>query len=184
MLKSRIISDSTCSRVRKNDIDEMIDQKQEEVQINKFPNAEADEILHYSLYHLEKNCPDNLIVVAGLNDLLHHKDRANADCKSIAEKVITIGKVAREKGVARVCISGLVRPKYYNCQLPTDAINHYLIDLCAREGFIFLNQNNIESSDMGDAVHVGNHGMHKLRDNIFNGLYTYSRSNSERRDRG
>ena len=183
ILKSRIIADSTCSRIRKNDIDEIIDTRQEEVSINKFPNAEADEILHYSQYHLVKDCPDNIVIVAGLNDLLHSEDRANADCKLIADKVIKIGRVAREKGVARVCISGLVKPKYYNCRAPVDTINGYLMDNCSREGFVYLDQGNIQASDMGDMVHVGNQGLSKLRDNIYKGLFTYSSSSANGRDR-
>ena len=149
-----------------------------------YPNAEADEIMHYSQYHLEKDCPENLIIVAGLNDLLHEKDRENADCKSIAEKVVKIGRVARERGVARVCISGLVKPKYYDCKTATDGINRYLMDMCSKEGFVYLDQSSISASDMGDMIHVGNHGLPKLRNNIFKGLYTYSSPTADMRDRG
>ena len=100
MLKSRIISDSTCRRIRNRDIEQRIDLKQEKGVINNHPNAEADEIHHYALYHLEKDRPDNLVIVAGLNDLLHTKNRQDADCDAIAQKVINIGRTAREKGYA------------------------------------------------------------------------------------
>ena len=177
-MKSLIISDSTCSRIRKNEIDACIDVRQEIVEINKFPNAEAEAINHYSIYPLEKNCPDNVIIVAGLNDLLHHDDRENADCKAIANKVMNIGKMAKEKGVARVCISGLVKPRYYNCLSSTDKINMFLRDMCVREGFIYIDQSNIEPNDLGDGIHVGNNGLKKLKSNIFKELYTNTYSSS------
>ena len=177
-MKSRIISDSTCGRMRKEDIKSCIDVSQENVDINKFPNAEADEMRHYASYHLEKDSPDNLIIVSGLNDLLHHPDRENADSKAIGDKVLNIGRLAKEKGVARICISGLVKPRYYNCRSSVDKINAYLRDMCAREGYVFIDQSNIESKDLGDSIHVGNNGMRKLKANIFKELFTYTYSSS------
>ena len=162
--------------MRKEDIKSCIDVSQENVDINKFPNAEADEMRHYASYHLEKDRPDNVIIVSGLNDLLHHPDRENADSKAIGDKVLNIGRLAKEKGVARICISGLVKPRYYNCRSSVDKINAYLRDMCTREGYIFIDQSNIESKDLGDSIHVGNNGMRKLKANIFKELFTYTYS--------
>ena len=184
-MKSRIITDSTCSRFRHRDVAACINEQQESVVINKYPNAEAKEMRHYATYFLEKDKPDNLIIVSGLNDLLHHKDRSTANCNEIANNVVEIGREAKRRGVWRICISGLVKPKYDNCRIKVDEINSIISDYCKKEGFVYIDQNNIGRHDMGDMIHVGQQGMQKLMDNILNNLHTYKPpSNQGRGDRG
>ena len=78
-----------------------------------------DWVNHYVKYHLQQDCPDNLIVVAGLNDVLHHPsikepstDLPPLDPMEVAKGIINIGKDAQQAGVKRVCISKLIRPKF------------------------------------------------------------------------
>ena len=140
---------------------------------------------HYTTYFLEKDKPDNLIIVSGLNDLLHHKERSTANCNEIANNVVEIGREAKRRGVWRICISGLVKPKYDNCRIKVDEINSIISDYCKKEGFVYIDQNNIGRHDMGDMIHVGQQGMQKLMDNILNNLHTYKPpSNQGRGDRG
>ena len=172
-MKSRIFTDSTCSRFKHRDIAACIDERQETIAINKYPNAEATEMLHYAKYFLENDRPDNIIIVSGLNDLLHHKERARADAHLISENILQIGRESKRRGVWRVCISGLVKPKYENCRQKVEEINTLLWEKCRKEGFIYIDQSNIDVADMGDMIHVGQHGLHKLKDNVLNQLHTY-----------
>ena len=133
-MKSRIITDSTCSRFRHRDVAACINEEQESVVINKYPNAEAKEMHHYTTYFLEKDKPDNLIIVSGLNDLLHHKDRSIANCNEIANNVVEIGREAKRRVVWRICISGLVEPKYDNGRIKVDEINSIISDYCKKRG--------------------------------------------------
>jgi len=183
-VNSRIISDSTCSKFKTREIEACIDTHQERITTNKFPNAESSEIRHYTKYYLENDCPDNLIVVAGLNDLLHWDgDRENANTRQIGESILNIGRDAKALGVYRVCISGLIKPKYGNCHKKVDEINDYLYEGCRREGFVFIDQSNIISEDLGDSIHVVHSSLYKLKYNVLNHLYTYV-SPHPRRDRG
>ena len=173
--KSRIISDSTCRYIKNRTIEEQIDNSQEVGIITNHPNATAEEIGHYLEYHLKNDCPDNLVVVAGLNNVLHQKDSGNINCQDIAQKVINIGRTANQAGVARVCISGLVKPKYRDCHRYINEVNGYIWQKCKSEGFIYIDQSNIGYDDLGDAIHVnGRSGNNKLCANIFKQLYTYT----------
>ena len=64
-------------------------------------------------------------------------------------------------------------PKYENCRQKVEEINTLLWEKCRKEGFIYIDQSNIGLADMGDMIHVGQHGLHKLKDNVLNQLHTY-----------
>ena len=172
-MNSRIFTDSTCAKFKQRDVGARLDETQETVKINKFPNAEAQEMLHYLKYYLEKDKPDNLIIVTGANDLLHHRDRFNADSRKIAEDMIQLGREAKKNGVWRTSIAGIIKPKYENCKAKVDEVNHLVKELCQKEGFHYIDQSNIVARDLGDMIHVGQHSMNKLMNNIGKHLHTY-----------
>ena len=155
------------------------------------PNAEADEINHYSKFQLEPNLPDNIIIVAGLNDVLHHpsmgkeEEYSKFDPAKIAEKVCRIGLEAKKAGVGRICISTLIRPKFEKGRLAVEKVNSHLRSICRQEEFTIIEQSNIMRSDLHDAIHVNwESGTEKLKNNILAQLYTFVPSEPEyRRDR-
>ena len=100
-------------------------------------------------------------------------------------KILAIGKDAMQAGVARISISTLIRPKFEAGRLAVEKVNSFLRELCRREGFNIIDQSNIWSVDMGDAIHVNwDEGTNKLRNNIYSGLYTFKPTEHMRRDRG
>ena len=193
-MKSFIISDSTCRTLKNREFKNYTDPSQESASMSYHPNAEAGEIKHYLKYKLQHDCPDNLVVVAGLNDVLHHPeikspsgDISQIDTIDIANRVIDIGKDARQAGVSRISISTLIRPKFEAGRLAVEKVNTHIKQLGRAEGFVIIDQNNIGRSDMGDAVHVNSYeGTVKLRENIFSEFYTYRPSQplNGRRDMG
>ena len=116
--------------------------------------------------------------------VLHNKNSRNINYEDIAQKVIDIGRTARQEGVARICISALVKPRYRDCHNLVDQVNGHILQKCESEGFIYVDQSNIGHDDLGDAIHVSHSGNVKLRANIFKQLYTYTPPSSFRRDRG
>jgi len=193
-IKTHIISDSTCRTLKNREIVKYADQNQEETTMTYHPNATAKEINHYVKYRLQQDCPDNLIVVACLNDVLHHpsiKDTSPGvpplDPMEVAKGIINIGKDAQKAGVARICISELIRPKFEIGRLAVEKVNEFLREQCTREGFVLISQGNISRYDLGDAIHVNNfEGTDKLRENVCSQFYTYRpiQSSNFRRDRG
>ena len=191
-LISYIISDSTCRTVKNRGISTHIDKSQEEVFMTIHPNAEADEIKHYSKYQLQKNLPDNMIIVAGLNDVLHHpsmgRDRdedEEMDYAKIAEKVGNIGIQAKQAGVGRVCISMLIKPKFEKGRFAVDRVNSHLRQICRNNNFTTIEQSNITRQDLHDAIHVNwEGGTDKLKRNILSELYTYKPNERESRREG
>ena len=124
----------------------------------------------------KKVTPDNFIIVAGLNDVLSDKrDYGHVDCRDIAQRVVNIGKTAKESGVARICISELIKPRYEDCHQFITEVNDLIKLECQTEGFIFITQSNIGLRDLGDNLHVSRGPSNdKLKHNIFSHCYTYN----------
>ena len=76
------------------------------------------------------------------------------DPAEIAEKVMRIGREAREAGVKIICVSTLIRPTFDKGRLEVEKFNTYIRQLSSREGFDMIEQSNIGRADMGDAIHV------------------------------
>ena len=194
LLKTRIISDSTCKLIKNRDLKKHLDPTKEEAVITNHPNAEAAEINHYNHYHLQHDLPDNLIIVAGLNDVLHHPSirqpsnyQPPIDPIQIAEHVVNIGRNAKAAGVPKISIATLIVPKFMTGRQAVEKVNNFIRDICRREGFNIVDNANITADDLGDAIHVNNStGNAILRTNICSNFYTYSPAEPHlfRRDRG
>jgi hypothetical protein len=154
----------------------LTDINQEDIELSKHNGATAAKIHHMSKFYLDNDKPDNMIVVAGLNDILHDKRKGKVNCNDIANRVMDIGRTARSEGVGRVCISAIITPKYRDCHDYVKEVNDILKFACQSEEFIFINQSNIGLSDLGDNLHVSRDGNDKLRHNILSHCYTYDQS--------
>jgi len=175
-MKTTIIADSTLRLFNYRDIKSVTDPEQEKIKLSKQNGEVADEIHHMSKYYVHHDMPDNLIVAAGLNDILNEKREGQVNCTGIANRVIDIGRTARDKGVGRVCISQIIKPKYRDCHDYVDEVNDLLKYYCQSEGFNYITQSNIGIGDLGDPLHVSRDGNDKLRHNILSHCYTYDKS--------
>ena len=174
-MKSTVVSDSTCRNIGFRDINSSINRTEEEVTISKHPGATSSELHHISQFHIDREKPDNIIFVSGLNDILsQNRRRATVDCEGIANELIEMGKTARGKGVGRVCISGILIPKFRDCQQYVRETNSIIRDQCAVHGFHYIDQDNIGIDDLFDSLHVNHLGNTKLKHNIFSQFYTYN----------
>jgi hypothetical protein len=153
------------------------DPHQEEIELTKYSGATADKLHHMANYYIDTNKPDNLIIVAGLNDILNERrKKGTANCGEVADRVLNIGRTARTEGVGRVCISEILKPRFRDCHENINDTNHILRSKCESEGFIFVSQSNIGVSDLGDNLHVSREGNDKLKHNILSQCYTYDKS--------
>jgi hypothetical protein len=175
-MKTTIISDSTLRLINYRDITSSTDVEQEHIELSKHNGATADKLHHMSKYYLDKDTPDNIIIVAGLNDILNDKRKGQVNCRNIANRVIDIGRTSKDSGVGRVCISEILKPKFRDCHQYVDEVNEYLKFHCQSEGFVYVSQSNIGTSDLGDNLHVSRDGNIKLKHNIFSQCYTYDNS--------
>ena len=171
-----IICDSTPSRININQIKENIDLSEEEVIFKRFPGQTADEIGYYAPKPLRDVKPDQVVVIAGTNDM----NRAVYSGKAINEYEIVeslkkIGHAARDSGATRIHISGvLVRwgQQYKNGLV---RINNLLKEMCREEKFIFMDQEDITSAHIaGDGIHPNFHGSTILKHNILSVFETYN----------
>ena len=78
--------------------------------------------------------------------------------------------------MGRVCISEILKPRFRDCHQYVDEVNEYLKIHCQSEGFVYVSQSNIGIRDLGDKLHVSEHGNIKLKHNIFSQCYTYDNS--------
>ena len=176
-MKSLIISDSTTRLIKYKDITSSTDTEQERVVLSKHNGATADILHHMSKYYIDSDTPDNIIVVAGLNDILTEtRDGQQPNCRNIANRVIDIGRTSRDGGVGRVCFSEILKPRFRDCHQYVDEVNEYLKIHCQSEGFVYVSQSNIGIRDLGDNLHVSHNGNIKLKHNIFSQFYTYDNS--------
>ena len=177
-LKTNILSDSTCRLLNYRDISKVTDTYEEEIELTKYAGATTDKLHHMAKFYMENNMPDNLIVVAGLNDVLKQKrETRKVNCEEVTANIINIGITARENGVGRVCISEIVKPKFWDCHEYIDSINELLRQECEFEVFFIISQSNIGQGDLGDNLHVSRESGHdKLKHNILSHCYTYDNS--------
>ena len=175
--KTTIITDSTCRLITYRDILNATDSREEQIELSKHNGATSDILHHMTKFYLENDLPDNLILVSGLNDILKQKrEKQEVDCKEVADSVINTGKMARDSGVGRVCISEIIKPKYRDDHPYVNEVNDLIRQQCSAENFVFISHGNIGMSDLGDNLHVSRDGNVKLKHNILSQCYTYDRS--------
>ena len=160
------------------EITEVTDPHEEEVELTKYSGATADKLHHMAKYFIETNPPDNMIIVAGLNDILNDsRKNRSVNCAEVSNRVMGIGRTAKDKGVARVCISEILKPRFKDCHQAINDTNHLIRIACQKEGFTFVNQSDIGLSDLGNNPHVSRGGNLKLKhNNILSQCYTYDNS--------
>lgn len=73
-----------------------------------FPGATLKELKHYIKFSLEEDSPDAIIFHGGCNDINPRNSQQNLSEENIAQGIIDISNVCREKGVSHVIISSLI----------------------------------------------------------------------------
>ena len=159
------MSDSMARSIRNNDLNSSLTNSA--AMIKKFPGQTAVEIAMYTECQIQLNKPDQIMVIAGTNDISFAHQADTFCAEEIAEKIIEVGKVGSKHGVP-IIVSGLfVRRKYNAMNRCIKAVNEILLQRCQEEGFEFMSQDNIKERDIyrGDGLHLGKEGSAKLMKN-------------------
>ena len=181
--RTLIMSDSTCRNIRAMDAKSLVDKRREDVEVSKHPGATADQIRTYLDWWYVNYNPNNLIICAGVNDLLYENRKCTRNkedlCNEpdIVEKLIDIGIEARIRGVTDIHFCKLYTiDQLYDGY--TSRFNHLLEQRCTDYGFNVVSNSDIDLCDLSDGLHVDSKRGHaKLKHNIMKCCSTYVHRN-------
>ena len=160
-----ILSDSMSGRVHINQIKRNIDTNEESVVFKRFPGHTAEEIRHYASKPLLDTKPNQVIVIAGTNDIQRDMQPGSAvNEHQIVEDLIAIAQSARDAGASKVFVSAVIM-----------RVNGLLQKRCSETGFYFMDQSDITSSHVSmDGVHLNFYGQTILKYNILSVFNTFN----------
>ena len=163
-----VITDSMAGRVNKKQINRNIDSNEEEVIFKRFPGHTADELSYYAHKPLRDEKPNQVIVIAGTNDIGKEVDLGRTvNEHEVVENIMKIGRVARDTGADKVYVSSIMVRHGYQYKHVIKRVNNLLESACSEEGFWYLDQSDITSSHIGhDGVHLNFFGQTLLKMSI------------------
>ena len=175
-LNTLILSDSMIGNISTKLISEDIDGNYEKVIVKKYPGQTAQEIFSYSDYQFSTCKPDQVIIIAGSNDVSNGHRTRSLDEVEVATNIINIGRRAVKHGAKRIVISGLVIRKWNsNINQVIGSINRLVQDMCKEEGFYFIDQTDIERQHLWkDGLHLNQNGSYIFRMNIMKFFNTFN----------
>ena len=171
-----VISDSMPTKMNYKMIRPNIDTNVEAAIFKKFPGHTADEIAYYAAKPLYDNKPNQVIVIAGTNDLTRELYRGNTVNEyEVVENLMKIGRTARDAGAHKVHISAIMARHGYQYKNPIIRINNLLQYRCSLEGFHYMDQSEISSDHVSsDGVHLNFFGLTVLKMNILSCFHTFN----------
>ena len=169
-----IVTDSLCRSIRVRKFNDFLDSSKQKVNINKFPGATAKQIRHYAQYTLNEDHPDQVIIVAGTNDVAYDYGKGNANPNEIAERILNIARDCRKKAVQHIHISSIIQREFYKFRPIIDKINQILRTKCCEEKFFFIDNSNIYTTDLVDGVHLNDLGNGKFISNLLHNCSSYN----------
>ena len=138
--------------------------------IRRHAGGQSHELFHHAQRSIADERPDGLIIVCGTNDLPRRDGRRQLTNDEIAANLLATGVLARELGVSKVFISGITYRKgaYYEQRIR--GINKILKVGCIKQGFNFIDNDNIESYHT-DGLHLNKEGTSLLKLNFIASFY-------------
>ena len=171
-----ILADSTPSKININQIKNNIDRNEEAVIFKRFPGHTADEIGHYVTKPLTDNRPEQVIVIAGTNDLSRDVYAGNTLTEyDIVERILSIARSARSTGAKKIYVSGILVRHGFHYRNIVIRVNRLLEERCREEQFIYMDQSNITSNHISkDGIHPNFYGQTILKRNILECFNTFN----------
>ena len=171
-----ILSDSMSGRVHINQIKRNIDTNEESVVFKRFPGHTAEEIRHYASKPLLDTKPNQVIVIAGTNDIQRDmQPGSTVNEHQIVEDLIAIAQSARDAGASKVFVSAVMVRHGQQYRNPIMRVNTLLQKRCSETGFYFMDQSDITSSHVSmDGVHLNFYGQTILKHNILSVFNTFN----------
>lgn len=141
-----LFSDSICNRFNEWELNQKF--KLCHIKKKTFPGATAAELAeHYMHPHLKRGTPDIALIHIGTNDLLQisneHGDVEAEIISTICNNIIQCGKVCKQYGTTKVCISSMLPGSTTQFQASVMHINFQLENMCKENGFYYILNKNI-----------------------------------------
>jgi hypothetical protein len=171
-----VLTDSMAGRVNIKQVNRNIDTNEEEVIFKRYPGHTADELAFYAPKPLHDEKPNQVIIIAGTNDIGKEVDSGRVvNEHDVVEKILKIGRIARDAGAVKIFVSSIIVRHGYQYKNAVKRVNNLLVSSCSSEGFWFLDQSDITSSHIGyDGVHLNFHGQTLLKMSILSCFNTFN----------
>ena len=123
---------------------------------------------------LENDHPDNVIIVAGSNDVAYDTAKGVADAGVIADRILQIAADAKAAGVQEVFISSIMKRRGKQYMNIINDINIILQLKCLDKGYHFVDNSNISLYDLSDGLHLNPYGNIKFMGNLLRCCESYN----------
>ena len=155
---------------------ENIDQAEESVLFKRFPGQTAEEISCYAPKPLSDIKPQQVVVIAGTNDLTRAVyERGHINEYDIVENIIKIGRSARDYGAQKIHISSIHVRQGQQYRNAIVRVNNLLSTRCVEENFFFMDQSDITIAHISfDGIHPNFYGTTILKMNILSVFSTFN----------
>ena len=170
-----IITDSMSGGVKANCIKKNIKGKDDTIIFKRFPGHTAEEISCYAPKPLSDGKPDNVIIVAGTNDITRASyDKDCIDEFEVVGNLMKIARIAQEHGAKKIHVSSIMVRRGYRYSEAVKKINDLLYMACVAENFVFMDQADITMAHISsDGIHLNSHGTAILLYNILSVFNTF-----------
>ena len=173
-----IITDSMGGGIKMNNIKRNMRMKERGALIKRFPGHTAEEMSYYAPKPLSDSKPDQVIIIAGTNDLTRCMyEKGTVDQYKVVDSILSIGRAARDHGSKKIHISSIMARRGGNYSRIVEEVNELLYMACIVEDFGFINHDDIKSGHISsDGVHLNSHGTSILMFNIFSVFNNFDRN--------
>ncbi len=137
------------------------------VSFHRFHGGHVRHMKNYLATHLEEEQPDTVYIIGGGNDIPRGENK-QFPAVEIARHIEEMGRLCKQYGVTRVCISSIMPRTDFHVQLKIWEMNNVLKDMCLQNNFEFIENKNVVLSEhvWKDGVHFNNEGTNVFFDNI------------------
>lgn len=163
--KTSIFSSSITRDIKQREFNKLY--KGQNAFIHKFHGGKIHHIKNYVPIHMDEDKSDNVVVLAGGNDL-----SGKATIPKIANDIIEAGLASKLKGASKVYIGSVLPRSDFHHQIKRHELNNLLKNLCVVNNFIYLNNDNINLREHlhYDGVHLNSTGSALLQKNLLSHL--------------
>ena len=144
--------------------------------IKRYPGHTAEEIAFYAPKPLDDIKPDQVIVIAGTNDLSRaFYEKGVIDEYEVVDNILEVARSARNHGVGNVYVSSILARRGYEYREIVPKVNNLLYMACLAEQFKFMDQGEITLAHLdNDGLHPNFYGSTILKRNILSVFRTFS----------
>ena len=172
--KSFVIGDSHLRRMNKR----IFNKCSNSTYVKPFLGVNTKELDHHIIPTLVDQKPSSIIIHIGSNDITKSNYKY-VNVKEVAERISSIGLKCRRYGVNDIAISSILVRNHSIINNLIIETNFYLKELCLRNGFRFISNDNISNNLLyKDGLHLSDKGTTVLANSFLQ--YFSSLSSDER----